>query len=182
MHSWNLHSDGIFIILAAPMYTVYLLNPSLDDRSYEHFMIFATHLKVLLSPSGFTNALDCVKANRIHLWQRCEGKHLQTISDEDIFQTIEQTGEGEWLQLLTASVSLADSNCRMRNQHFTQTRPNHGHLNGFECLLSRQKKTHGLLPGLLQSHPNFRCLHCQMACPKQPPLEKVTHCSLLDTD
>lgn len=146
--------------------------------------------KVLLSVSGFINILDCVKANRIHVGQGFEGKHLQTITDEYIFQTIGQTGEGEWLQLLIASVSLADSYCRMRNQHFTQTRPNHRHLHSLESLLSRQKrppkkKTHRLLPGLLQfqSQPNFDfALPCQLASPKQPPLEKVTYCSLLDTD
>lgn len=42
------------------MYTVGLLNPFLDDSSYEHFMIFATHIKDLLSPSGFINVVDCV--------------------------------------------------------------------------------------------------------------------------
>lgn len=58
-------------------------------------MIFAAHLKSFAFCSGFINILDCVKASRIHVGQGCEGKHLQTITDEHIFQTIGQTGEGE---------------------------------------------------------------------------------------
>lgn len=85
------------------MCTVGLLCPSLDDSSYKHFMIFAIHIKVLLSPFGFINVLDCVQAKRIHVGQGSEGKHLQTITDEYTFQTIGQTGEGEWLWLLRAS-------------------------------------------------------------------------------
>lgn len=121
------------------MYTVGLLCPSLDDSSYKHFMIFVIHIKVLLSPSGFINVLDCVQAKRIHVGQGSEGKHLQTITDEYLFQTVGQTGEGEWLWLLRASLSLALSYCRMRNQHFTQMRPNHGHLHWLESLQAKKK-------------------------------------------
>lgn len=136
------------------------------------------HIKVLLSPSGFINVLDCVKAKKnifmTGIWGKASSNNYRWISISNY-----RTNRRKGMTPAADSICfLAHSYCRVRNRHFTQMRPNHGHLHWFESLQAKKghqkKKTHRLLPGLLQfqSLPNFRCLHFQMACPTSPLWKK----------